>query len=116
MPYQGPLNKNNALSQVFTLNIEVTPTSLTTTPPLFKKIYKQLTLAAHYPNPPAIVPNLYLALALYLANTIYKDKVLTNALQEPYPNYLQKEGSRVKSLSRTALPQDLIKCFRCYKL
>ena len=80
MPYQGPLNKNNALRQVSTLNIEVTPTSLTTTPPLFKKIYKQLMLAVYCPNSLAIIPNLYLALALYLISTIYKDKAPTNAL------------------------------------
>ena len=58
----------------------VTPTSLTTAPPLFKKIYKQPTLAAHRPNPLAIIFDLYLALALYLASTIYKDKALTNTL------------------------------------
>ena len=80
MPYQGPLNKNDALSQVSTLNIGVTPTSLTTALPLFKKIYKQPTLVVHRPNPLAIVPNLYLALALYLVSTIYKDKALTNVL------------------------------------
>ena len=80
MPYQGPLNKNNVLSQASTLNIGVTPTSLTTTPLLFKKIYKQLTLVVHRPNPLAIVPNLYLNLALYLVSTIYKDKALTNIL------------------------------------
>jgi hypothetical protein len=37
-------------------------------------------LVVHYPDPLAIVPNLYLALALYLASTIYKDKAPTNAL------------------------------------
>jgi hypothetical protein len=37
-------------------------------------------MAVHRPNPLAIVPNLYLALALYLVSTIYKDKALTNAL------------------------------------
>ena len=81
MPYQGPLNKNNVLSQVSALNIGVTPTSLTTTPPSFKKIYKQLTLAAvYYPNPLAVTPNLYPVLALYLISTIYRDKALTNIL------------------------------------
>ena len=80
MPYQGPLNKNNVLSQVSALNIGVTPTSLTTAPPSFKKIYKQLILAVHHSNPLAIVPNLYLALALYLVSTIYKDKALINTL------------------------------------
>ena len=80
MPYQGPLNENNILSQVSALNIEVTPTSLTTAPPLFKKIYKQLTLAVYRPNPLTIVPNLYLTLALYLVSTIYKDEALTDAL------------------------------------
>ena len=60
--------------------MEVTPTSLTTAPPLFKKIYKQLMLAVHYPNPLTIIPNFYLTLALYLVSTIYKDEALTNAL------------------------------------
>ena len=80
MPYQGPLNKNDVFSQVSTLNIGVTPTSPTTTLPLFKKIYKQLTLVVYRPNPLAIVPNLYLALALYLVGTVYKNKALTNTL------------------------------------
>ena len=80
MPYQGPLNKNDVLSQVSALNIEVTSTSLTTALPLFKKIYKQLTLVVYRPNPLAIVPNLYLTLVLYLVSTIYKDKALTNIL------------------------------------
>ena len=80
MPYQGPLNENNILSQVSALNIEVTPTSLTTAPPLFKKIYKQLMLVVYRPNPLTTVPNLYLTLALYLVSTIYKDEALTNTL------------------------------------
>ena len=80
MPYQGPLNENDILSQVSTLNIEVTPTSLTTTPSLFKKIYKQLTLVVYRPNPLTIVPNFYLTPALYLVSTIYKDKAPTNVL------------------------------------
>ena len=37
-------------------------------------------LAVHYPNPLAIVSNLYLALALYLVSTIYKDEAPTNTL------------------------------------
>ena len=37
-------------------------------------------LAVYYPDPLAIVPNLYLALALRLVSTIYKDEALTNAL------------------------------------
>ena len=86
MPYQGPLNKNNALSQASALNMEVAPTSLTTTPPPSKKIYKQLTLAAvYYTDLLATCPNLYLAPTLYLVSTIYKDKVTTNVLQEPLP-------------------------------
>ena len=80
MPYQGPLNKNDVLSQASALNIEVTPTSLTTAPPLFKKTYKQLTLAAYRPDPLATVPNLYLALAQQLVSTVYKDEALTNVL------------------------------------
>ena len=61
-------------------------------------------LAVHRPNPLAIVPNLYLALALCLISTIYKDKALTNALYKLRPNYREKEGPKAKSLSRTALP------------
>ena len=80
MPYQGPLNKNNALSQVSALNIGVTPTSLTTTPPYFKKIYKQLTLVVYRTNLLVTAPNSYLVLAVYLVSTIYKDEALTNAL------------------------------------
>jgi len=61
--------------------MEVAPTSLTTTPPPSKKIYKQLTLAAVYcTNLLAINPNLYLALTLYLVSTTYKDEVTTNVL------------------------------------
>jgi hypothetical protein len=37
-------------------------------------------LVVYRPNPLAIIPNLYLDLALYLVSTIYKDKALTNAL------------------------------------
>jgi hypothetical protein len=37
-------------------------------------------MAVYRPDPLAIVPNLYLALALYLVSTIYKDKALTNTL------------------------------------
>ena len=81
MPYQDCLNKNNVLSQASTLDIEVAPTSLTTTLSLFKKIYKQLILVVIYrPSPLTVAPNLCLALALYLISTIYKDKALTNAL------------------------------------
>ena len=80
MPYQSPLNENDVLSQVSTLNIGVTPISLTTALSLFKKIYKQLILVVYRPNPLDIVPNLYLTLALYLVSTIYKGKALTNVL------------------------------------
>ena len=86
MPYQGPLNGNNALSQASALNIEVASTSLTTAPPPSKKIYKQSTLAAVYhTNLLATAPNLYLVLALYLVSTTYKNKVTTNVLEEPLP-------------------------------
>ena len=88
MPYQSPLNKNNALNQASVLNIEVTPTSLTTTLLPSKKIYKQLTLAAIYrTNPLVTVSDLYLILAPYLVSTTYKDKVTTNVLEEPLPAY-----------------------------
>ena len=48
-------------------------------------------------------PDLHLVPALHPVNTIHKDKALTNTLQGPRPNHLQKEGPRAKSLSRTAL-------------
>ena len=68
--------------------MEVAPTSLTTALPPSKKIYKQLTLAAIYrTNLLSTNPNLYLALTLYLVSTIYKDKVITNVLEEPLPAY-----------------------------
>ena len=61
-------------------------------------------------------PDFYLNPALYLVNTIYKDKAPTDTLQGPRPNYLQKEGPGAKSLSRTALLQDLIKRIKYHKL
>ena len=81
-PHQGLLNKNDALSQASVLNVEVTLTSLTTASPLYLNIiYKQLILTAVYhTNLLVTIPNLYLVLALYLVNTTYKDKALTNAL------------------------------------
>ena len=80
MPYQGPLNENDVLSQVSALNIGVTPTSLTTAPPLSRKIYKQLTLVVYRTNLLVTVPNPYLVPAVYLVSTIYKDEAPTNAL------------------------------------
>ena len=80
MPYQGPLNKNDVLSQVSTLNIGVTPTSLTTAPPLSKKTYKQLTLVVHRTNLLVTAPNPYLVLAIRLVSTVYKNEALTNTL------------------------------------
>ena len=88
MPYQGPLNKNNALSQASAVNVEVAPTSLITTLPPSKKIYKQLTLVAvYYTDLLATNPNLYLAPTLHLISTTYEDKVITNILEEPLPAY-----------------------------
>jgi len=61
--------------------MEVAPTSLTTTPPPFKKIYKQLTLAAVYcTDLLATNPNYYLVPTYYLVSTTYKDKAITNTL------------------------------------
>jgi hypothetical protein len=62
--------------------MEVAPTSLTTTLPLYLNIiYKQLILIAVYRiDLPVTIPNLYLVLALYLVSTIYKDKALTDVL------------------------------------
>ena len=80
MPYQGPLNKNNALSQVSALNIGVTPTSLTTAPPLSEKTYKQPTLAVYRTDLLVTAPNSYLVLAVYLVSTVYKDEAPTNTL------------------------------------
>jgi len=68
--------------------MEVAPTSLTTTPPSSKKIYKQLTLVAIYrTNLLAINPNLYLAPTPYLVSTTYKDEVITDILEEPLLAY-----------------------------
>ena len=47
--------------------------------------------------------DLHMVPALYSVNIIYKDKALTNILQELRPDCLQKEGPGAKSLSRTAL-------------
>jgi len=43
--------------------------------------------AVYYTNLLATNPNLYLALTLYLISTTYKDKVITNVLEEPLPAY-----------------------------
>ena len=61
--------------------MEVAYTSLTTAPLRFRKNYKLLILIAAYRiNLLVTVPNLYLVPALYLVNTTYKDKVITNIL------------------------------------
>ena len=116
-PYQGLLNKNNALNQASVLNIKATPTSLTITLPLYPNIiYKRLILIAIYhTNLLVTIPNLYLVPALYLVSTTYKSKATTNVLQEPLPAYYQKVYFRVKLLSRTVLLQDLFKHIRYYK-
>ena len=58
--------------------MEVAPTFLTTALSLYLNIiYKRPIPAAVYCiNFPITISNLYLALALYLVNTIYKDKAL----------------------------------------
>ena len=58
--------------------MEVTPTSLTIALSLYLNIiYKWLILiAVYYINLVVTTPNFYLVLALYLANTIYKDEAL----------------------------------------
>jgi len=76
--------------------MEITPTSLVITLSLFTKtIYKQLILTAVYrtnllatdpnllatdPNLLATDPNLHLTPALYLINTTYKNKAITDVL------------------------------------
>jgi len=51
-------------------------------------IYKQLILTTIYCIDPLVtIPSLYLAPALYLVSTTYKDKVITNILEEPLPTY-----------------------------
>jgi len=62
--------------------MEITPTfPVITLSFSIKIIYKQPTLTAvHYTNFLATDPNLYLALALYLINTTYKDEVITDVL------------------------------------
>ena len=89
MPYQGPLNKNNILSQAFTLSVEVIFIFLTTASSLYlNTIYKRpILVAIYYTDFPVTIPNLYLFPALYLVNTTYKDKAITNILQKPLPDY-----------------------------
>ena len=61
--------------------MEVAYTFPTTTPLRFNRIYKQLTLiAVYHTDPLATNPDLYLALALYLVNTTYKDEAITDVL------------------------------------
>ena len=81
-PQKDLLNKNNALNIAFALSMEVTFTFLTTAPSLCPNIiYKQPTLTAiYYINLLVTVPNLYLIPVLYLINTTYKDKAITNIL------------------------------------
>ena len=68
--------------------MEAAYTFLITIPYYFKRIYKYLILTAiYYTNLLATDPNLYLALALYLVNTTYKDKAITDVLWEPLPAY-----------------------------
>ena len=84
--------------------MEAAPTSLITALPPFKKIYKQLTLVAvHYTDPLVTIPNLYLALVLYLVSTTYKSKVITNALEEPLSACYQKACPRIKLLFRITI-------------
>ena len=82
MPYQGLLNKNNALSQAFALNIEVAFTFLTTALSLYPNtIYKRLTLAAVYrTNLLVTVFNLYPIPAPHLVSTTYEGEAITNIL------------------------------------
>ena len=62
--------------------MEATPTSLTTTLPLYPNIiYKRpILIAVYHTNFLVTIPNLYLVLALYLVSTTYKNKALTNTL------------------------------------
>ena len=78
MPQKDPLNENNILNIAFALSIKVILTSLTTALSLYLNIiYKWLILiAVYYINLLVTTPNFYLVLALYLANTIYKDEAL----------------------------------------
>ena len=91
-------------------------TSLITVPPYFKKNYKQPTLIAiYYTNLLATDPNFYLTLALYSANTTYKDKAITDILWKPLLACRQKVYFRVKLFPGTVILQDFIKCIGCYK-
>ena len=82
MPQKDLLNKNDVLNIAFTLSIEVTPTFLITALSLYLNIiYKRPTLTAvYYINLLVTVPNFHLIPVLYLVNTTYKDKVITNIL------------------------------------
>jgi len=76
------LNKNNALSWAFALNIETKLTSQDTALSLCPNIiYKRLTpVAVHRINPLITVSNPNPFSTLFLINTIYKNKAITNVL------------------------------------
>jgi hypothetical protein len=90
--------------------VEVAPTSPTTAPsPCPNTIYEQPILTAvHRIDLPVTAPDLHLVPAPHLVSTTHEDEVTTDVLQEPRPDRLQKEGPGAKSLSGTALPQDLV--------
>ena len=90
--------------------MEVAPTSRTTAPSLCPETtYERPTPAAvHHIDLPVTVPDLHLVPAPRPVSTIREDEAPTDVLQEPRPDRLQKEGPGAKSLSGTALPQDLV--------
>jgi len=86
------------------LSIEAMLISLATALSLSKKIYKRpILVAVYHTNPLVTAPNLYLVLAPHLISTTYKDKVITNILEEPLSAYYQKVYFGVKLLSGTAM-------------
>ena len=73
-------------------------------------------LVDHLDQTLATDPDLHLVPALHPVNTIHEDEAPTDALQGPRPDRLQKEGPGAKSLSGTALPQDLVERIGCHEL
>ena len=64
----------------------------------------------------AIDPDLHLVPAPHPVSTIHEDEAPTDISQELRPDRLQKEGPGARSLSGTALPQDLVERIGCHEL
>ena len=82
MPQKDLLNKNDISNIAFTLSVEVTLTSLITSPSLYlNMIYKRLMLIAVYHiNFLVTVSNFHLIPVPHPVSTTYEDKAITNTL------------------------------------